>query len=315
MFIASIYKSGQKFKKGDIFLVDTALANLLKRTHVANIYPLDIFEKYNGEKEMLVIRTGGLGDLIAMSSVVNEQTTFITQSKHFKIFDWFEHKPKVKDISKALWNTKDISLLDLTQKYQLVTGDEAIDQGSKENWYDIFSKATNTKTNGQPRLIEPTLPIEKGYCIIVSESTNQNRNADTQALIDIADKYYPHVVVAGLQEWTTEQYLNELSRADMVISTDTSAIHFREGIKRQAIGLYGAFTTESRTKYYTHTHCIDIQSPCDKQPCMSHLKNNCKHLVNGVAGCLSSSFNPDFKRQVEKALLTYNRNQENKYLN
>lgn len=305
MNLAVVIKNGKNFKKGSVYIVDQAMANLLKRTNVATIYPITVFEKYQGKGKLLVLRTGGLGDIIALSSVLDENSTLLTHPKHIPVIDYFEHKPIVKDMSKPIWDLKDIQLFDIVNDYKMVWGDEAIDQGSKENWYNIFEKATNRPSQGRPRLIEPTDPIEKGYCLIVSKSSNANRNADTNTLIEIANNYYSKVLVATEQKWTTKEYLNQLCMAEMVISTDTSAIHFREGIKRKALGLYGAFTTEARTKYYQHTKSIDIQSLCDKQPCFSHIKNNCKHLVNMNAGCLSPEFNPTLKAQVSEALKTY----------
>jgi ADP-heptose:LPS heptosyltransferase len=69
-----------------------------------------------------------------------------------------------------------------------------------------------------------------------------------------------------------EQYIADLYYAGFVISVDTSAIHFREGLAKPALGLYSSFSTESRTKYYTYTHSIDIKSPCTLAPCFMNFK-------------------------------------------
>ena len=89
--------------------------------------------------------------------------------------------------------------------------------------------------------------------------------------------------------WSFDQYLNQLDRAKFVISVDTSAIHFREGIGKPALGLYGAFSADSRTKYYKFTKSIDIKSNCDIQPCFLHEKQCPKITTEKFAPCLSTN--------------------------
>jgi hypothetical protein len=97
--------------------------------------------------------------------------------------------------------------------------------------------------------------------------------------------------------------------ADQVISTDTAHLHFREGIGKPAIGIYSAFTSESRCKYYKYVKTIDIKSPCKLQPCFLHSNkepDTCSvqkdnELNDSEAPCLSSVFNPDLNSQLSNA--------------
>jgi ADP-heptose:LPS heptosyltransferase len=61
--------------------------------------------------------------------------------------------------------------------------------------------------------------------------------------------------------------------ADLSISVDTAQFHFREGVEKPAIGIYGPFPYECRTKYYKYTKSIDIKSKCPNMPCFIHVKS------------------------------------------
>ena len=80
---------------------------------------------------------------------------------------------------------------------------------------------------------------------------------------------------------------------------------FREGLGKPALGIYGAFSTESRTKYYKYTHSIDIKSSCNIQPCFRHDGQMCKYVTKDSthAPCLGKELSPDIEQQINTALL------------
>lgn len=76
------------------------------------------------------------------------------------------------------------------------------------------------------------------------------------------------------------QFFYIVSNSDLVISSDTAAFHFREGIGGRAIGIYSSFPSRMRTKTYKNTRSYDIlfndcKFVCDKDSyigCVSHFK-------------------------------------------
>jgi len=100
-------------------------------------------------------------------------------------------------------------------------------------------------------------------------------------------------------------FLLDLYDADMVISVDSGALHFREGINKPAIGLYNSFTTDSRTKHYQYTKSFDIKSDCELQPCFHHATKEIKHCPKGnkemfAAPCFDSKYNLTLHEQLSK---------------
>lgn len=103
------------------------------------------------------------------------------------------------------------------------------------------------------------------------------------------------------------QYLLNLYDADMVITTDSAAIHFREGIEKPALGVFAAMTTKSRTSEYKFTKSFNVKSDCEHQPCFIHelIKGQvCKNAEEGdrVAKC---QIGEGFQEQLYKALNDY----------
>jgi ADP-heptose:LPS heptosyltransferase len=108
-------------------------------------------------------------------------------------------------------------------------------------------------------------------------------------LQQIALKYLSHVVVAHEQNWTTPEYLKAVIDYEFVISVDTSAIHIREGLSLPALGLYGAFSVDSRAKYYKHVKCIDVKNECLLSPCFNHSQKPCsENKGTNFAPCLTN---------------------------
>jgi ADP-heptose:LPS heptosyltransferase len=102
-------------------------------------------------------------------------------------------------------------------------------------------------------------------------------------------------------------YLVNLYDADMVVTTDTGGLHFREGVGRPALGVFGAMTTGSRTSGYRFTKSFNVKSTCEHQPCFIHerIKNQvCLNAKEGdrVAKCQTGK---SFQKQLEQELLKF----------
>jgi ADP-heptose:LPS heptosyltransferase len=66
-----------------------------------------------------------------------------------------------------------------------------------------------------------------------------------------------------------ESLLNQYD-ARFVVSTDTSAIHFREGIEKPCLGIFSAMTAESRVSGHEFTRGFNVETDCSNQPCFIH---------------------------------------------
>lgn len=258
-------------------------------------------------------RGGAIGDLVSLSSPIVKlietgfPVTLITDMDSFCVIDWFEKKPKKKNYNQAFidnYKPKSEEAARLGHVDYLGT----VELGARMNWFELYFKVMEAPFSpawGRPRLTTERLPGEQQLyesdLLLNIKATDSRRNLPIWEV-------YSAVVKAGLLEkynivmhqlalnetelkWITEnkpkiEILGKTSKpqallnfydAGMVISTDTGALHFREGVQRPAIGLYTAFSTESRTKYYLYTRNYELKSGCKKQPCFEHGSVNGNH--------------------------------------
>jgi len=288
-------------KKHGVYWMDEI--NLSKLTiNSANIINTKDLPKFANQEYLLLVRSGGIGDIVAMSSIcgVAPKTIFLTQKKYLPILDLFKNKPIAKHFDEPIFTANSYNEFVLKlNKIGIMQGEDAIELGSKDDWYEIFSKSIGRELiEGRPQLIRPFNQIVD-RCLIVSESSTINRTGDGEALKQIAIKYFKDVDIAHKMNWTTKEYIKALSTYKFVISVDTSAIHIREGFGLSALGLYGAFTAQCRTKNYTHTHSIDVIM-CSLGPCFVHVVNPCRLNANKTsAHCLTNY------EQIEQELINY----------
>ena len=292
-YIMIVKKPFQSFVKGCAYWVNETNAAQVPHQY-AEFIPAETIDKYDNHFNMLLVRSAGIGDIIALSSLVGfaNQTTILTQEKYKPLQKYFDSPVMFKGFNESLFKVEyPKGLNSFLQRTGMMYGDTDIDNGSRVNWFEILSKSVNFEFDseyGRPQLRSLTKDIDD-VCIVVSQSSSINRSADKSTLDILAKKHFKNVIHADEMGWSFEQYLNELDRAKFVISVDTSAIHFREGIGKPALGLYGAFSTDSRTKYYKHTKSIDIKSNCNIQPCFLHEKQCPKITTEKFAPCLSTN--------------------------
>lgn len=259
---------------------------------------------------VIIIRTGGIGDLIALSAIGNyildsgiNKVNFVTQQKYLDLFYFMSSKFKAQSFFTPV--------IDEAEKYThniRTIYFEGIIENSKDNWYEIqFNriKASFDQSYGRPILeknieVERILPKETKNIIINLKASSPVRSSSiTKEFIDIiktwasrkTNKYKIFLFKRNLNKFEY-QMLEELNddkinliesgsllnflkiayQADFSISVDTSLIHFVEGIGKPGLGIYSSFPTEARTKYYKYTKCVNIHSPCHHQPCFIHTK-------------------------------------------
>jgi ADP-heptose:LPS heptosyltransferase len=99
-------------------------------------------------------------------------------------------------------------------------------------------------------------------------------------------------------------FFQDLMAADMVITVDSAAAHFREGLGLPAIALFNSFPFEIRTAGYEHVKSFNIKSECDMQPCFKHELSKgdlCPKIKTWQysAPCFNSMENKYLKEQLE----------------
>lgn len=296
---------------------------------------------------LLIIRSGGIGDLIALTSIMDyfqeANVHFVTQRKYFDLFDWFTYKPKLYDVAEAF--IKDFNLSKTITKYSnwaRFQAEGVIENGHGRNWFELFFSFIN-EINPDKELLRPQLRTER---ISNAESNIQASSTGQKSILvcnkasammrtchasDIVNalpgkvlldydifiygdnlspddfnklrKVQGNIII--IEKTDLKTFFLDCFDADMVISVDTGALHFREGINKPAIGLYNSFSTESRTKHYQFTKSFDIKWDCKLMPCFLHETPQTRYCKFGKQGmfaapCFDSAHNNTLKAQLTK---------------
>lgn len=309
------------------------------------VYSLDsFFTPYrHGEKAITLFThiAGGIGDMIAFSAIPAYLNRYMirvhTELRFFPIFQWFTHPvitlgwsdTIVKDYTNGNRLTKYSLLRRLPLEYSAI-------ESHDRNWYEGFFDRIGVSDPGdeykRPHLKtyrihdEPTR-LKKGAVLICHRASCQMRSSTLEDFFVPIRQIYPNrplyvnqIDLEGndaafaeknnihvLSKASISQFLLDLFDAAMVVTTDSSAIHFREGIEKPCLGVFGATTTQSRTQYYLHTRSFNTRSDCAHQPCFIHeLKKNmvCKNADEGdrVARCQTGI---SFQEQLYEQLKNY----------
>lgn len=290
-------------------LMDSGLDKVVEFVNLDElIKPLDL--QHDDPAKVIVIRSGGIGDLIALSTVcetIGSRIHFLTQNRYLPVFDWYRDSSNIKgfDYTKPVFRDITYSkLLQLSRTTRYAKFDDTIENGSTENWFHVFYR--NIGAEIKPELCRPIL-VSKKYLdssniaqnkpsVLICHRASANMRSISfraiyRALLKLplkkaCDLYvhegnltnddFDYINLVGdesikvIKANTTTEYLNDLYAATLTISVDTAAIHFREGVQKPAIGIYSSFTAECRTKYYRFTKSFNVTSPCEHQPCFIH---------------------------------------------
>lgn len=312
------------FSEYMVYIIPNEIAEILKIMFVGQGYDPDmcfiltdvekVFRPYNhndNNKNIVpvIVRSGGIGDLIALSSltwflskITYNKTLFICDGRFKDVFKFYRIKPhRVLDHFEPLCRFTSLS----TNFYRLINLEGICEENPRKNWYEKFYERMFVpfeKDFGHPYL----LPVKNNYkgIVILNKATSYMRSISLPVIINalqkagfkkerfilfqknLSDEDYKYLSSNFFIENPINlfQFLTSLYHSGKIISVDTAGIHFFEGIKKPGLGLYSSFTTESRTKYYQYTRSIDIQSSCDLQPCFLHDKkagDQCPKMLPG----------------------------------
>jgi hypothetical protein len=300
---------------------------------------------------LIFMRDGALGDLFAMSSPIAHiglPVKYITTPANAGALPWLQHKQiEVCDARQPIFRKTLLPLKKFLQTIRRAHTTTEVEDGSPRNWYEVwFEKLgrevdptwyrpamTPARVSSAPSIIDPAKPS----IMICHKASSPNRtmafstlyNAINEILGKDADvNLYTHYKglssedIAQIVKDDDErlhiipsrsvgEYLLDLYDATLVISVDTAAIHFREGVEKPAIGIYSSFTTESRVKYYKHIMAFDIKSSCQYQPCFKHgpalTPDVCAFGTTSlnVAPCLSRLATVSIRRQLVEGMKDY----------
>ena len=146
------------------------------------------------------------------------------------------------------------------------------------------------------------------------------RNLRSQDILYINDLINKDKRIKVIEANSVNQFFLDCYDATLTISVDTAMLHFREGIQKPGIGIYGPFTTDCRTKFYKYTHSFDVTSKCPKMPCTIHVKhwNTCCDFQakmennreydkkwHDYAPCCCSEWNNTLKEQLVTNMKDY----------
>ena len=328
MFFFAHFKRNYGFARpGDVFWVDDKAASQIPKHVLFEMLPstrLMRVDPHTGDKNFLIVRSGGIGDILALSDIARSATKvgmkvmMVTQKKMFPVVRWWSEQPaSLKHFDQPLWNVKRQKLTDFLSDWGMMHGEDEIEKGGDRNWFQVFADASGFPCTGRPQLRDIRLSIGVrnkcwGDMIIVTRSTSVMRTAPPEVFTKIQEWWNTQQKVGGvwidIDNASTEEYLCMLYDAEMVVSVDTAAIHFREGLGKKALGVYSAFSTDCRTKYYTHTRSFDVKSKCEFQPCYLHDNiGKCFYISDGEksAPCLTPSFNPTVEDQIFEQFKKY----------
>lgn len=289
MHLVRFKRSVETFKKNGVYLFDNENIKRIPLSLYDSI-PYNSIRPFTNQSTLLLVRSGGIGDIIAMSvlSKVAKRVIFLTQKKYAPYLNLWTRPPQIKHFGEPLFMAGSLDeLIFNTRDLARLSGEDTIELGSKENWYDIFLKSAGQPTGSQrPDIQRPPHSYKTG-CLIVSKAGMINRTANRIDIENAARNHFSVVINTEDMNWTTQEYIEALASFAYCITTDTSALHIREGFGLPALGLFGPFVKDSRSSGYVYTHSIQIDSGCP--PCHIHNKQPChKNQGTPFAPCLSN---------------------------
>ena len=269
----------------------------------------------------IVIRTGGIGDLISLSSISmnlidklkidSKSLIFISQEKYKDVFNWYKNDITFRSYFSPIvkYNSNNSIEKNRVNKKYFTVYYEGIIENSKQNWFKLQFDTINNDFDvkyGRPQLKterisndESNIDISKKSVLINPRSTAIIRSMRFQdlyeSLIDCIGykdiNIYVHKINLREEDLnyiynindnriniiTAENlhlFLLDAFDVDLVISVDSAIHHFREGVEKPSIGVYGPFLLEARVMYYKYTKSINIASNCPNMPCFIHVRTH-----------------------------------------
>lgn len=261
------------------------------------------YEKGNDPKVLFTHISGGIGDVIAFSAIaeyLRDKTLHVyCDAKFFPVFEWFTnsniklhpfHDPIITDYTP----TKRLMIAHTHARLRLEYA--AVEAGCL-NWYDAMFRRIGLP--GAPEgfnrpWLAPDLEcgIEKNNILIGHRASCQMRSSEfADFYIPVKEAYPDSKIFVHERDLTTSDlrfitreandvniieqtniagYLFNLTTYSLVVSTDTAAVHFREGLGLPCLAVYGAIPAEIRTSGYRFARSFNVKSSCPFQPCLKH---------------------------------------------
>lgn len=257
---------------------------------------------------------GGIGDVLAFSAVAEylkgRNLTAHCQPQHFPLLKWYTNQevtPKGMYEPICLEFTPQNRLLRYNNWGRLRMEYAAID-AHDGNWFDAMFARMGIETPAgldRPQLIyRPSRFDMKDFILICHRSSCQIRSSSLEDFYIPVRAVYPkgklcvnefdltpadrefasQVKIQIIQKTTMEDFLLMMQSFKMVITTDSSATHLREGLKKPCLTAFGAIAAQSRTKGYKYTRSFNVASECPFQPCFKHQLNKDDHCPNWTEG-------------------------------
>ena len=289
---------------------------------------------------------GDLIALSAVCARLACDVMFYTRQELFPVFEWYESRERIElfHYTKPLFaNMTFAELAEAASTMRVAMFDDSIEQCHDENWYCLFHRIIGADVDYEfcrPHLLPRSFGRRGGNIdpakrsIVIAHRANANMRImafetvytglvngigrdedcdiyvhcdnltrrDAEFIKTRNDGRIKVVRAAGVAE-----YLRDLFEASLVVTVDSAAVHFREGVEKPVIAIYASFAKASRTAYYKHTFSFDVESPCDRQPCFLHQKrlNETCHVAtpgSRIAPCLDPDFNSSLNEQVTSGI-------------
>ena len=326
---------------------DEALMQIIEKKVLSVLPVSDFFNDFKSEEGYARLFThigNGIGDIFAFSAMANYLQRYPLQihvAKRFHpIFKWFKRELTLKDYFESI--ADDFTPANRLMRYKFLNRlpiENAAVEAGTDNWIDAHFKRigidaapegycrpmlkTERISTQKPKLIKksvlicnrsscqmrsstfedfylPTVKAFPNHKIYVHDSDLRQRDYDFIKQNDIQ--------VTVLPKCSISDFLLNVYDAGIVISTDSGAIHFREGVEKPGLAVFGAMKMSSRMSGYKFTKGFDVKTGCPFQPCVIHEKVKgevCKNADVGdtVARCQSGkSFQNQLYKELKKML-------------
>ena len=311
-----------------------------------NHYFPDFNKQKHARNPILFLRTGGIGDMMAFSTLFEQlkdhRTIFSTLNIYKPCFAWYTTPPgTIREITQPTFT--DVTFSRLRSHFgniRYANYEGQVENFQRKNWYQVFFEGIGLPWDEQlarPSLIKNRVTIDnrnsqipKHKSLLIAHRASANmRTIDIEATLQAVERSKFHdwrvlfhelsltqrdkeiiensaLNIKIIPPGTMHQALLDWYDAEFVISADTGAIHFREGVEKPALGIYAAFHPSSRTSTYRHVRSAYFTSLCPDQPCYLHESETIKTCPHGVglnfAPCLSRRLSPDFADNFAHAL-------------
>lgn len=194
-----------------------------------------------------------------------------------------------------------------------------VDIDSRADYLEKFSEYAGIKLNNgyimfqlRPTNVGRMLPMDKNYVVLevlsrlgipVLCTDEQAISAEEDAMIRSLPNCYN--VADSIKD--VRLYAALIAGSKLTVGPDSANIHFAAAFNTPAIGLWGPFSPEVRTKYYTNQVHIWHPELCNNSPCFNYFPALPTHLCprrekQMEVGC--ECFQGIKASEVEEALIT-----------